>query len=491
MSFATVKLLGFAPDLPQDTPGAITAMASLIPTTRGFTFGAQLSTDNTGTLGNVSLGTFSAKQIDGTQRWWAGTATKIYESNSTGGTLTDRSLTTYSASTTKTWSFCQFGDVTLAANYGNAIGQINAGAAFATVTGAPKAQVIINAGPPTSPFILAMNYDDGVAANKAGVFNSAIADYTGWTVGTNQSAQFTIYEPSGPILAGIAYRDGAIAFKGSSMFELTYAQIQGTPAWSARRIASDIGIAGKNMCVNVNDTIYFADKRGVWMYDGSYPKKLPGFIHDYWAQQVAAGYVDDTCQLKWDPANHRLWLSFNPAGRHKWLVWNQISGLWGAQDILGLSSDSLSQEKTVREFISFEGTPIATTFCGGTTANVDTVQFGIIQYVSGNGAVTPSMTLWYIGDPIGTTLLKRIAPVWQPNSGIVGGDSTASVAAYARQGFSSMGTSGNVTIGPSIPLYFEFNQAGNWLLVTINPTNTFEFGAIGISSEPVGQRGTR
>ncbi len=494
MSYAAVKLLGFTPDLPQDTPGAITAMAGFIPTTKGFAFGAILATDNTNTTNSVSLGAFSAKQAGGTQRWWVGTATKIYESNSTGSSLTDRSLTSYSASTTQTWSFCQFGDVTLATNYGNVIGQINAGGAFASVAGAPKAQIILNAGPPTSPFILAMNYDDGVTPNKAGVYNSAIADYTGWTVGTLQSAQFTIYEPSGPIVAGIAYRDGAIAFKDGSMFELSYSNATATPGWGARRIASDVGIAGKNMCVNVNDTIYFADKRGIWMYDGSYPKKLPGYIHDYWAQQVAAGNVDDTCQVKWDAANHNLWVSFKASTRRSWLVWNQLTGLWGAPTLVGFASGSTTtgNNKTVREFVSFDGTPLATILQDGSTpANLDQVSSGVLQFLAGAQMTTPSMTLWYIGDAVGMTRLQRIAPLWSSNS--LPSNSTATAIAYTAQGVNQTGTSGAVSIGPvsGLPLYFDAVVEGNWIKVTLTLTGFFEFGAVGLSTVPAGQRGIR
>jgi hypothetical protein len=431
---------------------------------------------------------FSGKKVDGTQRWFIGTATNIYESNSTGSSLTDRSLTTYSASATQTWSFCQFGDVTLATNLGNVIGQSSSGT-FATVTGAPKAQIIINAGPPTSPFILAMNYDDGVTPNKAGIFNSAIADYTGWTVGTLQSAQFTIYEPSGPILAGIAYRDGAIVFKGSSMFELTYSAIQTTPGWGARRIASDIGIAGKNMCVNVNDTIYFADKRGIWMYDGSYPKKLSGYIHDFWATQVANGYVDDSCQMVWDPTKHNLWVSHRTSASStteaNWLVWNQLSGLWARQATISKGSNPY---RTARQIIAFEPTPLATTI-DGTTWTVDTFTYDQSTVDNTTTENPPQMVLWAIGDPIGYTEVKRIAPVWLRG---LSPATSSSVTLFAgkRQGTSVADSNTTATIDAN-KLYFDFTLSANWIQPELDIYGAYEFGAVGISSQSAGQRGTR
>jgi hypothetical protein len=463
----------------------------MIPTTRGFSSGPILGASQTADMASRSLGVFSAKQTGGTQRWFVGTATKIWESNSSGSSLTDRSLTTYSASATQTWSFCQFGDVTLATNYGNVIGQINAGGAFASVAGAPKAQIIINAGPPTSPFILAMNYDDGVTPNKAGIFNSAIADYTGWTVGTLQSAQFTIYEPSGPIIAGIAYRDGAIAFKENSMFALTYSNATATPGWGASKIASDVGICGKNMCVNVNDTIYFADKHGFWMYDGSYPKKLPGYIHDHWATIVRNGFMDDSCQLIWDPTRHNLWASYrlsaDSTGQANWLVWNQLSGLWAKQSTISNGAAG-GTVKTARQIIAFEPAPLAATISTDSKYTCDTFAYDQSTCDPTTVQNPPFAQLWYIGDPVGYTEITRIAPLWL-------GSVPSTTSQASLNGGKRIPHSGSHSVGPNLidgnSLYFDILCSDNWIMTEIDAYGAYEFGEVGISSKPSGQRGTR
>lgn len=493
MSFATIKLLGFAPDLPTDTPGAITSQQGMIPSVRGFTSGPVQGISQTASLGGNSLGVFSPKQVNGTRRYFIGTATKLWESNSTGSSLTDRSLTAYSASATQTWSFCQFGDITLASNLGNAIGQINANAAFATVTGGgtpPKASIIINAGPATAPFVLAFNYDDG-SVHADGLFNSGLADYTGWTVGTNQCATLRAYEPSGPFVAAIAYRDGAIAFKENAMFEVTYSAVAATPGWSFRRIASDIGCSGKNMCVNVNDTIYFADKRGFWMYDGSYPKKLPGYLHDFWSINYATtGCVDDSCQVVWDPTRHNLWvshrLSASSTTNANWLVWNQLSGLWARQTTI---SNGTVTPRTTRQIITFEAAPLVTTI-DGTAWTVDTFSYDVATHDDTHVFNPPLMKLWYIGDAVGYTEVMKLAPVWM-GLNVPSALSTAYLYGYKRQGISPP----TQIVGPNLiddnGLFFDIICSNNWILPQINAYGAYEFGSVGISSTPSGQRGTR
>lgn len=470
----------------------------MIPTPKGFTSGpTYLSGASNTSLGAPSLGTFATRKNDSTRRWFIGTATKLWESNSTGNILTDRSGATYNASDpSQTWSFCQFGDVTLASNKGDTIQQINAGSTFAAISGAPKASIIINAGPATAPFVLAFNYNDGTD-HPNGLFNSGLADYTGWVVGTNQCATLQAYEPSGKFVAAIAYRDGAIAFKDNSMFEVTYSAVAATPGWSFRRIASDIGCCGKNMCVNVNDTIYFADKHGFWMYDGSYPKKLPGYLHDYWAQQVRSGLIVDSCQMRWDAERHNLWVSQTIDGIANqgglWYVWNQLSGIWASQQTVG--SPTSSPTLTAREIVDFNSGsnattpyPLFTNIASGSAWPVALYQYDDSNLSGTNVYSPPSMTLWRIGDPVGYTEVERIAPVWL-GSNIPASTSTCSLDGSVAQNAASLGTA-TATIDTN-KLYFDVRTSNNWVKTTLACYGSYEFGEVGISSQSSGQRGTR
>src|SRR5690348_10537837 len=104
-------IVGFAPDLPQDTPGIITSSSAIVPTERGIASGINTVVVGSAKSG-VPCGGFIATKIDGTQRLIVGTPTKLWDSES------DVSGTTYNADASQNWSFAQYGDVTLAVNKG-------------------------------------------------------------------------------------------------------------------------------------------------------------------------------------------------------------------------------------------------------------------------------------------------------------------------------------------------------------------------------------
>jgi hypothetical protein len=158
------------------------------------------------------------------------------------------------------------------------------------------------------------------------------------------------------------------------------------------------------------------------------------------------------------------------------------------------AATSAGNNKTVREFISFDGTPLCSVLQDGVTpATVDQVTSGVLQLVGGVQMTTPTMTLWYVGDAVGMTRLQRISPLWTANS-TPGADASAVAIAYSAQGINQTGTSGTTFIGPTSSgtvLYFNANVQGNWIKITITPTGYFEFGAVALSTIPAGQRGVR
>ena len=235
----------------------------------------------------VSLGGAVVFQTNNTQRTFVGTATKQYEFNATGSSITDRSGMAYSASTTDTWSYTQFGDVTLTINKNDFLQQINAGGAFAAVGIAPtpKAAIIVTCGPVSAPVCMVFDYDDGTNNYRDGWFASGLnnpLNVTGWTTGTNQCANGRLLDDiPGPVTAAIAYRDEVVAFKRTGMYIGNYTGDVTNP-WNWRRLSHDIGCIGKNCVVQADDVIYWADDSGLWMYDGSYPRKIPGQVHNWW-----------------------------------------------------------------------------------------------------------------------------------------------------------------------------------------------------------------
>lgn len=210
MPWQDYTIIGHMPDLATNIPGIIALGGNLYPTARGFANGPFPREDSTtggtsGAMDSDSLGGAVVYKTNGTQRIFAGTAAKLWEYDGSV-TITDRSDTTYSATTTNTWSFCQFGDITLAANLGDRLRQINAAATFASVGAAPvpKASIIVTCGPTSAPFVMALDYDDGTNAYRDGWFNSGLSDATSgvaaWTTGTNGCANGRLLDDiPGPI----------------------------------------------------------------------------------------------------------------------------------------------------------------------------------------------------------------------------------------------------------------------------------------------------
>lgn len=479
MTVKLTKIIGFAPDLPVTTPGILTACSGILPSVRGIcsppTFGAVGGSviDSAGVNGSAQMA-----KADGTLRRYIGTGTKLWEFDG-GSTLTDRSGAAYSASATQGWSFCEFGDVSLASNLGDAI-QKSTGGAFSALATAPKAAIIVNVGFPASPFVMALNYNDGTATPD-GWYCSGISDYTTWNSASAQSVNGRLLEPTGPFIAAVPFRDGVIAWKANAMYRGDYV---GSPVvWSWTRIASDIGCCGKNMAVVVNDRIYFADKRGFWSYDGSYPKPIPGYVHDYWAQTVAgfntSSVVKDVHQMRWDPVNHNLWISFESDATIKYLFWNQISGIWTAA-LSGLSTDAANALVSI---ISME----PTMFVVATDKKVSLGTLGSsTPGLSGNQ--TPTFSTWYEGDQQLYVNIDRVIPCWTNTGTGMAGASSAPTAATTcalisapDQLLSSSTTGTPAALSASEGYVFDVIASAHFMAASLSLVGKWNMSHIGLS----------
>lgn len=404
-----------------------------------------------------------------------GNSTQLLQITAAGGTITDRSGTAYNATDTLggLWSWSQFGAITLAINKFDTLQAATTGSgSFAAVSGAPKASVVMTVGGPTSPFAMLLNYNDGTDTPD-GIFWSALADYTNWTPSTaTQCGNVRMYEPVGPLIAGIKFRDGAIAWKEDAMFVGTF--IGPPTVWQWQRVASDCGCAAKYLNTSSADKVFFADKRGVWMFDGSYPQLIPGYMQDYWAQvmypDIAASPAK--AQMVWDPIKHNLWVGTNT----NFLVWNAISGLWTRHA-------NIANAGTISSLfvISFAPTPLVI-YTNGAGQYVDS-----LTYTAASAATGPvRMTLAFMGDPIKQSLVKRVAPVWI--STIAAAQVPDAAANVTSAAFSSMpagGVNGSLSNTGAqshqfvninaLSRYFDVMESGNFHRVHISNWNNGEF----------------
>jgi hypothetical protein len=385
-------ITGFAADIdPTTDPGALyVGTKNFLPTVRGITPGP-VATPQSGSLSSVAVwGAKVLQKNDATLRYWIGTNTALYEYAS--GAFTNRSSAVYSGASSM-WDFTQFGDVTLAVRSNTQIQQISSGAAFAAVTGAPTANIMVTCGPPASPFVMVFDYTPSGGGSR--VYNgwkcSALSDYTSWTDSlATQAASGQLVEPTGPFTAAFAFRDGVVAFKQRGMYVGEYVGNPGNGViWAWRRVSDSVGCVGKNAGCVFNDVLYFADHNGLWMFDGGYPRPMPGHVHKWFRDQ----HLDtvDGLYMRADDRN-RLIYCYNSVGDYG-LAFSGDSGLWTPLSNV-TTTDSLAL-----------GWLMGGIYCvvsDGTTARVATLGAGV------SATQTHELVTGLHGSDVADTLLRGV-----------------------------------------------------------------------------------
>lgn len=339
--WATQKIIGFAPDLPPDTPGIVTYAQGVVPTERGLASSATVATLSPDFFSAVPTSGAVLTQQDGITRTFGGLNDKIYEVDAAGN-LTQR-LSVVGASAE--WMFAQMGSLALAQDKGAGLYSSALGANFAAVAAAPKASILVTPSLPEKQFAMLFGYDNTAHGGDAlgdGVFWSAANDCTNWTpdiateCGNNQ-----ITDLGGPFTAAIPYRDGVVAFKARGMYLGTY--VGGSGVWGFERISADVGCIGKHAVVQANDALYFADATGLWEFDGTYPKLMPGYVHRYWANIVATNDLAGSTQVRltWDKGRQRLFVAYPDGGIASFMAFQLRSQLWTQHGYLTSSDGTL------------------------------------------------------------------------------------------------------------------------------------------------------
>lgn len=337
------RILGFNPDLPSNLPGNIIDSSQVLPTLAGIgsgiTVGGVVATSFTG----PPLGSASIALAPNGKRIIIGTSTRLYEPNTLFGSMVEIG-SGYTASLTP-WSITNFGNVLLAINKQNVL-QRSTGflGAFAPVAGAPKAEIVITPGEPNAQTVMCCNYVDGATEVQDGIWHSALADYTSWTPGEDVltgPGQRQLIDVAGAITAAIPYRDGALIFKRQAMYWATRGQIT---AWRITRISDSVGCCGKYAVTTADDAIYFADESGLWVFDGSFPRPMPGGLHSWWVNNAVSG-EHSPVRLTYDRARHLLWVAYSPG---LYLAYNTHSQQWTNFGTI----DNAAGNATVAELIS-------------------------------------------------------------------------------------------------------------------------------------------
>jgi hypothetical protein len=311
-------------------------------------------------LANEVRGAALVTKVAGTTSLFAGTTVALYV-QATATTWTDVSRgADYVLGADDRWSFAQYGDSTLAATAA-AILQRSTGSAFADVSGAPTAKIIVTA----AGFAVAFNTT--TASDEW--YCSAYLDETDWSLDvTTQCVKGRLVQGPGDIRAAMRLGDDIVAYKLGSTYLGRY---QGVPAvWGWTQASADTGCVGIDAVVSTPQGHVFLGTDNLYLFDGSAPKPLAtGEIRRWLAREVSGTYSNRT-KLNFDRDNHLVYIHFAGAADTtctRCVVYHMLTGRWGVAD---RSVEAVVKWLTAG--ITYDaGSPLIGTFDGGPSITFD------------------------------------------------------------------------------------------------------------------------
>lgn len=264
-----VPFTSYAPDLPPETPGAITYCQNVIPLPDGYAAqNAMIPVPNVDPLPGEARGFAVIRRLDNGRRVFAATADKIYELQAL--TWTDRSASggyALGLDTENRARFAQFGNVTISSvGHANRLQSSTTGA-FAAIANAPKAKVIET----VNNFVFAFNYIDdvyGLGTRENGWWCSGLGNETQWQPSAaTQATAGQFIEAPGPVVGAKRLGSAIVAYKERSAFIGEYV---GVPqVWNWRQLPGEVGALGQESIVNIGTAHFFVGSDDFWMFDGS------------------------------------------------------------------------------------------------------------------------------------------------------------------------------------------------------------------------------
>lgn len=327
-----IKLLGFAPDMEAPTPGVITECTNFIPYLTGMQAGpSNITPTDVPALANECIGAAVVTLLDDSRRVFAGTTTKLYElSAGSWNDVTRASGGDYTGGADTRWSFCQFGNATIASNKTDATQRSVSTGAFADIASAPKAEIVFSVG----AFVMALNVDDGTEKTD-GWHCSAAFDETDWTESvTTQSASGRLVDAPGILTAGLRLGDYAIAYKSKSIY---LGQYVGAPAvWNWILIpGGDAGCVGKEAICDIGGAHFFVGDDNIWLFDGTRPIPIADNTVRQWFFDNSNPSARFKSKCVFDRQNNRVWVFYPSTGSDSCdsaIVYHVISKQWGRAD---------------------------------------------------------------------------------------------------------------------------------------------------------------
>lgn len=481
-------LLGFSPDFPTTTPGIIVDCTNFVPYESGMRAVDSVAT-YADALAAECLGAATLTKLDTSRRVIAGTTSKLYELS--GTSWSDVSAGTYTLGATSRWSFCQFGDTSLASNIDETI-QSSSSGAFAAISGAPQAAVVESVLSSGGGFVFAFNTIDGTYGTSPDRWwCCAVNDQTSWTPSiASQCATGRLLGFEGPILSAKKFgSDRIVAYKAESIYFGTY--VGGDAVWAWTEIPG-FGCAGLDAVANLGTAHFVVGIDNIYIFDGVRPIPVADNLRQWFVDNSSASYRYRTI-VRFERNRNLVWIFFPNAGSadgrpDMCLVYNLVSKQWGRADqsveaAMLFVSPSVTFDADTGTFDSANGTfdevPSGTQIMSVFTTS------HVLSLLNGTPG-SSSFTLHYLGDDSQVSRISeaRLRYMNQPSS--------ASISA-----FYSMATGGPVSTGDIQSAYdvpangdnrFTLRQTARWHRLKFSFTGTTKVVGYDVPLIPMGRR---
>lgn len=417
-----VPLLGYAPDLDSTTPGVLPNCAALIPSLKGMVGAPSPQNTALPALASACRNASVLRKLDDSTRFFAGTASKLYEAGASSWTdVTRASGGDYSVPNDGSWSFAQFGEQSLAINKADILQVTSTGAFADAASDAPKASIVATA----NNFILLFDVDDqGTVFDGADRPNGwwAARTSTTWTPSiANESYTGDLKSTPGKIRAGKRFGQAVIAYKDRSMYQGIYI---GQSGWDFQLIPGEAGAMSQSVVVDVgtadNPIHLFMGFEDFYQFDGSRPVSIGTPLTKTVFGELNKSFSYGAKALH-DRVNKRVYFYYPTSASatpDKCVVYNYKTGKWGRDDrsieaaveyiTAGLSYDDLGTSYATYgdlPSLSYDSSFFTSGYPSPAVFNTAHV----VQTLDGESA-TSSLTTWDAGADEVVSLLSRLQP---------------------------------------------------------------------------------
>lgn len=423
-----IPFIGFAPDLPPETPGAMTDCYNVLPSVNTFIGAPTAINAGLGTLPSAAIGFAVTRKSDGSKRVFAGTGAKLYEQS--GGAWVDVSKGGgYTAGVDDRWRVAQFGDVSLASCKSSTIQAITTGS-FADASGtAPKAAVIET----INNFVFAFNIDGMGFGNQGDRWAcSALGNYTDWTPSvTTQCVSGQLLDTPGPITAGRQLGDIIVTYKERAMY---VGQYVGAPlVWDFRRVPGDIGTPCQEAVLNTGTAHYFIGPDDFYVFDGSRPQSLQSPVRQWFFANLDEKYAYKICGT-YDRINKRCYWWFptktSNGALEQCIVYNTATNQWGrvsqtVEFVADYVSSGITYDTLWTYYTTYADLPTNVSydspFWNSGSSVVAVFKTDHVAYQLSGASDVSKITTHHIGDTINFSTITRIRPrfIATPNSSTI------------------------------------------------------------------------